>query len=243
MQESPYSREFFENRNKKIDAAETILNIVLPILKPRSLLDLGTAVGTWPHTAKRLGVKTVLGIDGPWVPQDQRLIDSNEFITVDLEGNLPDLGIRYDMAVCTEVLEHISGPASDRAIAWLCRQAPAVLFSAAIPMQGGVNHINEAWQSHWAQLFAAQGFKAYDILRPKIWRDHRIPYWYRQNIILMADEALGRSLDLSPTDPRFLDLVHPELYTSKSKRLIRRDAGTFRGRFNAFKSLLGSTKI
>lgn len=140
-----YSDQFFKERAREIDAAESILRAVVSLLQPRSLVDLGTAVGTWPSAAKNLGIGDVLGLDGPWVPTEQLLIEPNEFRAVDFEKSLPDLGRRFDIAVCTEVVEHISRPASERAVEWLCRHAPAVLFSAAIPLQGGTNHINEAW--------------------------------------------------------------------------------------------------
>jgi len=35
-----------------------------------------------------------------------------------------------------------------------------VLFSAAIPNQGGTGHINEQWQEYWAEKFYANGFGA-----------------------------------------------------------------------------------
>lgn len=228
-----YSDQFFEERAREIHVAEHILRIVVPLVRPRSLVDLGTAVGTWPSAAKNLGIDDVFGLDGPWVPTKQLLIEPNEFRPVDFEKSLPDLGRRFDLAVCTEVLEHISRPASERAVEWLCRHAPVILFSAAIPLQGGTNHINEAWQSHWAERFARFGFRTYDVVRPQIWAEANIPIWYRQNILLMADEAHGSDLGLVPASSQFLDFVHPEAYEHKLARLRRLDARSIAGRYNA----------
>jgi hypothetical protein len=87
-----------------------------------------------------------------------------------------------------------------------------VLFSAAIPGQGGRDHVNEQWQTCWTLIFSQYNYTVCDVVRPKIWKNRRIAYWYRQNILLFCDR---HSLD---TVPEFADsahslrlpLVHPE---------------------------------
>jgi hypothetical protein len=208
---------------------------ILALLKPRSVVDLGTATGSWLAAAKSFGVETVHGIDGPWVPSEQRHISDSEFTPADFESSLPDLGL-FDLAISTEVLEHITSHASERAVQWLCNSAPAVLFSAAIPHQGGTHHINEAWPSHWAGLFKRFGFEAYDIIRPIIWADDGLPYWYRQNLLLMASPETGDKLGLTPSDPAFLDRVHPALYVDKVADIAKLRARSIKGRV---RSILG----
>ncbi|MER9303311.1 class I SAM-dependent methyltransferase [Mesorhizobium sp. M0293] len=216
-----YGPAFFESRSREVGIAETVLRPLISLLRPKSVVDFGTATGSWLAASKRLGVQKIGGIDGPWVPAEQRLIAPHEFTEANFEEELPDLG-RFDLAISAEVLEHISGPASLRAVEWLCRSAPAVLFSAAIPFQGGMHHINEQWQSHWANAFETYGFKAYDIIRPVIWTDTSIPVYYRQNLILLADDETARNHGLVPVAPAFLDRVHPEEYFSKLTKLKRR---------------------
>jgi hypothetical protein len=81
--------------------------------------------------------------------------------------------------------------------------APHVLFSAAIPGQGGNNHVNEQWQSYWADRFAAHGYGPRDIVRPAVRDDRSVAYWYRQNAVLYSKGH--------PTDrPADFDWVHPE---------------------------------
>jgi hypothetical protein len=63
-----------------------------------------------------------------------------------------------------------------------------VLFSAAIPGQGGTGHVNEQWPKYWRQLFAARGFRLLDPIRPLVREDYRIKFWYRQNILMFASE-------------------------------------------------------
>jgi hypothetical protein len=96
-----------------------------------------------------------------------------------------------------------------------------VLFSAAIPFQGGTGHLNEQWPSYWAALFARHGYLAYDPIRPTIWRDQQVAWWYRQNILLFAN-APGRDAHpalaaLTPVNGAALDQVHPENYAGKAQ--------------------------
>ena len=57
-------------------------------------------------------------------------------------------------------------------------------------------------------------------MRPLIWSDERIPFWYRQNIVVMAHESVD--VYAPSSDPDALDLVHPELYTRKVNKLRSR---------------------
>lgn len=225
-----YDTKFFELRSQETPVADAILNTILPTLQPKSVVDLGTAVGTWLASAKKFGATKVVGIDGPWVPADQLLIEPSEFVRADLEGDLPELGTTFDLAISTEVLEHISDPAGDRAVAWMTRQAPAILFSAAIPGQDGQSHINERWLSSWAARFEARGFKIYDAIRPKIWGNPVVPFWYKQNLLFIAKEEVGNRLGLSPIPAANVDLIHPELFGHKTSRIAHLESKTLRNR-------------
>jgi hypothetical protein len=104
----------------------------------------------------------------------------------------------------------------------VARLAPVVLFSGAVPFQRGENHGNEQWPDYWARIFLGLGYLPLDCLRPRIWMDDQIDYWYRQNTILyvQADflethSELRRLADrLGPT---VLPLIHPEVYTARSR--------------------------
>ena len=69
-----------------------------------------------------------------------------------------------------------------------------ILFSAAVPGQGGEHHVNEQPYDYWRKRFAEAGFTAYDFVRPRIAADNGISFWYRYNIILFVrDELAGES--------------------------------------------------
>jgi hypothetical protein len=71
---------------------------------------------------------------------------------------------KSDLAICLEVAEHLSADRGQSLIEDLCALAHVVLFSAAVPRQGGTKHINERWQSYWAAQFRERGYTAYDVV-------------------------------------------------------------------------------
>jgi hypothetical protein len=117
----------------------------------------------------------------------------------DLTRELPDLG-RFDLAVCLEVAEHLPASRAALFVADLVKLSPVVLFSAAIPGQPGVHHVNCQWPAYWADLFAFHGYGCRDEYRWPLWDDDRIESWYRQNVLIFQQ-------GYEVTTPR--PLVHP----------------------------------
>jgi SAM-dependent methyltransferase len=213
-----YGEDFYKESIASVDAAHIVLSAVPDGVKSESVVDLGAGVGAWLLAARALGASKVVGLEGAWVPLEQRLVDEDSFVEADFEDDLPDLG-RFDLAICMEVVEHLTPASGAHAVKWLCRSAPVVLFSAAIPGQGGTNHINEAWPSYWAAQFDEQGFGVWDVVRPSIWNDERLPFWYRQNALLFVDRTAVTAGGLKGEASRSaLDVVHPELWRKSVMR-------------------------
>jgi len=143
----------------------------------------------------------------------QLLIPQENFRSADL--TLPFMLDRtYDLALCLEVGEHIPEENSEVLVQSLCDLSSIVAFSAAIPMQGGNYHVNEQWPEYWAEKFSCRGYKAIDLVRPKVWSDPDVEYYYSQNLIVYASETAisehpALSNALKTTDPRALAKVHP----------------------------------
>ena len=220
MKSKPYQAYFYDKRfAQTADAARRILDLVLPRLPPvHSALDVGCGVGAWLSVLQERGVADVLGFDGAWVDEKLLKIPADQFRRADLSGPL-SLERRFDLAICLEVAEHLPPDRADGFVAELAGAADFVLFSAAIPFQGGYGHVNEQWQSYWAARFARRGFAVRDWVRPRLWTDQKISGWYRQNLLLYVAEhrlaELRPAADGSedPTCP--VDLVHPDEYLSK----------------------------
>jgi len=61
--------------------------------------------------------------------------------------------------VCTEVAEHVKPEFADSLVQQLTSLANQVVFSAAVPGQGGgVDHVNEQPNSYWITRFAESGY-------------------------------------------------------------------------------------
>ena len=101
----------------------------------------------------------------------------------DLCGRIGDRDRRFDLAISLEVAEHLEPQRSEGLVRDLCALADVVLFAAAVPFQGGAGHINERWQSWWAQKFSDNGYEPFDVLRRDIWGRRDIAWWYKQNTI------------------------------------------------------------
>ena len=185
--------------------------IVLELLAPSSVVDLGCGLGAWLRAFLELGVEDVLGVDGDYVDRDMLAIPADRFLAHDLSQPL-DLSRTFDLAVSLEVAEHLPPEAAQTLVDSLTHHAPAVLFSAAIPGQDGVGHVNTRWPSYWRGLFLPRGYRVVDCLRHRIWDDEEIEFWYRQNLLLFvrADilEAHPELLSEAQLE-RPLDLVHP----------------------------------
>lgn len=65
---------------------------------------------------------------------------------------------KFDLALCLEVAEHLDETLSESLVECLTKVAPVVLFSAAIPGQGGHGHINCQPKSYWIQKFAKMNY-------------------------------------------------------------------------------------
>lgn len=215
-----YNSEFYRtNAGASQRSASAILGALLEIHPAHSLLDVGCGIGTWGRAASDLGVTHYTGVDGDYVRRDQLLMPPEDFVAHDLHQPLR-LGRSYDLGICIEVAEHLPPAAGAGLVQSLCAHAPVVLFSAAIPGQGGVDHVNEQWQSHWAAIFAGQGYDAYDCVRPRVWDRDDVAEYYRQNALVYVDrrsDALAARFGLaSPSGRGLLDVVHPATYRIKS---------------------------
>ncbi|MCO5287711.1 MAG: class I SAM-dependent methyltransferase [Chitinophagaceae bacterium] len=196
-------------------APNEILPVILELIKPFSVLDVGCGIGTWLKIARDLGVKEVLGIDGSYVDKSLLKIPLENFIEKDLRNPF-DLNKKFDLVICLEVAEHLPIESAEIFINSLCIHSDTILFSAAIPEQGGQNHLNEQWPSYWSAIFEKNGFRGFDVLRPVFWDNNNVQFWYKQNMILFSKNTIPYLH--SATIP-VQSYVHPYLYQNKLKEI------------------------
>lgn len=186
---------------------------ILPFVEPagKSVVDFGCGQGDWLLEAGNLGAATLLGLEtyalegGATLPIPSRAADLTMPISLDR---------RFDIALCLEVGEHIEQRHADTLVASLAAAAPLVLFSAAVPGQGGVGHVNEQPPAYWHAKFRAHGFDCFDFRR-EIWHDSGVEPWYAMNVLAFAapesvPSRLGRyRVDTPP------HLVHPAIFAAR----------------------------
>jgi len=220
---NPYDPQFYEGQSQDSRrSADIVAPIIVELLRPQSVVDVGCGVGTWLSAFGELGVPIVLGLDGAYAKVGGLQIPEECFVACDLREPVR-LERTFDLAISLEVAEHLPAACAEGFVNSLVRLAPAVLFSAAIPQQGGTGHVNERWQSFWATLFSVRGYVPVDCVRPRVWDDPRVSMWYAQNTMLYVDaKRLTLAAELA-ADNLPLDLVHPRLFEMHMTR-AQRDA-------------------
>jgi SAM-dependent methyltransferase len=220
-----YSKEFFGLvRQTARDSATQIVPIVIDLLQPRSVLDVGCGVGTWLQVFREYGIDDVLGLDGDWVKPEWLDVPNSLFRPADLTKPIsPDR--RFDLVVSLEVAEHIHPGSASGFVDTLTGFGDVVLFSAAIPMQEGTDHLNEQWPEYWARLFADRNYVVADCIRPAIWANPNVAWWYAQNTLLFVHErVLPSKPNLTEavriTRSEQLSIVHPRKYMQVASYLI-----------------------
>jgi SAM-dependent methyltransferase len=183
-----YTSDFYAYQEPgSMASAEVVVPLLRAHLRIRSVLDVGCGRGIWLSVWRRMGVEDVAGVDGKYVDRERLHIATDRFAARDLVEGF-DLGRSFDLVSSLEVAEHLPATASAGFVDSLTRHGSMVLFSAAVPGQGGENHINEQSYEAWRSLFAAKGYRAFDPLRPAIRVDLRVEPWYRYNLLLYVHD-------------------------------------------------------
>ena len=190
--------------------------LVLEFLAVRSVIDVGCGDGTWLSVFRALGVADIFGIDGAYVARDLLQVPYACYQATDLSKPFV-LERTFDLAVSLEVAEHLPPSSAALYVHSLTRLAPAILFSAAIPFQGGHHHLNEQWPDKWAELFEHHHFLPVDFVRKRVWENEAVEWWYAQNALLFVSEELLASnallrAEFERTNVNQLRLIHPRQY-------------------------------
>jgi SAM-dependent methyltransferase len=213
---SPYSSDFFKTIEREGKAAaEVIVPLAMRLFGPQSVVDVGCGFGEWLAVFQQAGVEQIYGLDGKWVDQAQLAIRPDCFQSTDLTGEW-FIPARFDLAVCLEVAEHLPESSSAGLVKRLVEAAPVILFSAAIPGQGGRNHLNEQWPEYWEKLFSQYDYVCLDPFRRYIWQDKRVAWYYQQNLYVYIQRALVESSpilrrEFEQKKACSLTLIHPQI--------------------------------
>jgi SAM-dependent methyltransferase len=221
-----YNEFFYKDQmSGSLRSAFEVAKILGQYHTPTSLLDVGCGVGTWLKAFKEtFPTVDFFGVDGAYVKEKDLVIPKEQFKGIDISETF-DLGRKFDLILSLEVGEHIDQRKAGSFVNNICRHGDFVLFSAAIPGQGGTFHVNEQPPEYWADLFEQNGFVCVDFMRPLIWENKQIEYWYRQNmLVFIKPERLMQMSFMeqasNSTRKNWLYKPHPELMNYKT-RLVK----------------------
>lgn len=219
--EATYNKDFYSDiTESSIQSARQILGILYSVYQPKSVIDVGCGRGAWLLVAELLGSQKLVGVDGTWMKKENLLSNKIDFQAVDLE-RLARVGGKYDLCISLEVAEHFSESRARPFVDMLCDISDVILFSGAVPHQGGTHHVNEQWQSYWANMFRDNDYVAFDVFRGPLWENDKVAWWFRQNAFLYVRSGchtidVGRLKEL---EKAIVNVVHPRNYESKIKSL------------------------
>lgn len=209
-------------------SAATIVPDIMRFLQPQSVTDYGCGEGIWLAEFARHGCE-ILGVDND---RGQLVIRPDQFHQLDLVRAKDPLLPTTDLVVCLETAQRLPPERADWLVDVLCGTSQVVLFSAAIPGQGGHGHVNEQWPGYWYNKFEERCYQGTGWLRWRYW--DRVPYCvapsYAQSLFLYAEEEWLQDhpdrAELWDTDlggP--LPIVHPATWTTRLG-LVRTGAGS-----------------
>jgi SAM-dependent methyltransferase len=201
-----YFRAFEPWRGEYISIADTLAGR----LSFRSVLDLGCGNGFLLARLLALG-KQVRGVDGSIHALASVPLEIRERVTLH-DLTLPLALGTFDLVVCSEVAEHLEPCFAEALVGTICRHATRlVYFTAAVPGQGGLSHLNEQPHSYWQQKFSRRGFrllaKETGSLREALAGRIQNIWWFAQNSMVfersrsrpMAEPPMVRNYTLFPS--------------------------------------------
>lgn len=215
-----YDSAFYSSQLEgSLNSAKQVLPLVQEWIYPNSVVDVGCGTGAWLSVWQELGIRDYLGIDGQYVERQRLLIPPETFLAKNLVEPFR-LNRKFDLAMSLEVAEHLPPASADSFVESLLQLSDVILFSAAIPFQGGTGHLNEQWTGYWVKRFEQRGYVAIDCLRRRVWNDPNVEPWYSQNALLfiksdcLEDYPRLPRLGLEASSMPPLEMVHPKAYQS-----------------------------
>lgn len=167
-------------------SARAVVDIILKAFPVRSVADVGCGSAVYLRFFKEAGVE-IKGYEGSPAAIQRAHVDKSFIEQCDLTQPLAP-SRRYELVICFEVAEHLPFEASETMARNVASLSDHILFSAAQPGQGGVDHINEQPCSFWQQHFEALGYRldenATAHLRAEFGKQGSV-WWLEKNLIVL----------------------------------------------------------
>jgi SAM-dependent methyltransferase len=134
---------------------DVIADRILSDIQPATVLDAGCAMGHLVRALRHKGIQAY-GFDLSEFAIGKMLPEVRPFCWV---GSITEpFPQKYDLIICTEVLEHLPRVEADKAIINLCHYSQVILFSSTPFDYKEATHFNVQPPEYWVKSFARQGF-------------------------------------------------------------------------------------
>jgi hypothetical protein len=196
MKSHVYSNKYYDYIDKgSLSSADIIVPMVKSIFEVKSVMDVGSGRGAWLQIWQEHGVSDLVGVDGSYVELESFRVSPSVFFPHDITKPL-NLKRKFDVVQSLEVAEHIDEKYADILIDTITRHGDFVLFSAAVPGQGGEHHVNEQPISYWVNKFKMRGYIASDTFRPALMGIKSVEPWYKNNLLFFVNEKKLNEIEL-----------------------------------------------
>lgn len=170
------------------ESAPRMAASIRDVVRPSSVTDVGCGTGDLLLALRDLGIPGA-GFEYSTAAIKIAREKGIEVTPLNLEQEIDRLPVhRADLAVSTEVAEHLPESCAETFVEYLCRTADTVLFTAATPGQGGHDHVNEQPHEYWIEKFAARCFVFDENASQEMRRDWEssscVAPWYWRNVML-----------------------------------------------------------
>ncbi len=171
MPETIYDKEYHEKiETEERPAAERIADYIFNKFNPSSIIDYGCSTGIYLKPFERYKID-LKGLENSSDALENKLLNEVEYcdLTIPLK-----LEYTSDFSLSIEVGEHIEEQYADIYVKNICDNSfKWVLFSAAIPGQSGVGHINCQYKDYWIKKFE-KNFFIVDYVETKLFLDYLV---------------------------------------------------------------------
>lgn len=180
-----YDKGFYDMQSvQSYASAKKVIAVLQNYYCPKSVIDVGCGIGTWLKAWSEAGVDDYKGYDINQIEECDLFVGRDKIEIVDLTASFPTK--RVDLVMALEVAEHLPPDYSETFIKNVTEISDIVLFSAALPMQAGANHINTQPLKFWVEIFKKYNYLCFDIIRPQIINEPDVAPWYKQNVLLFV---------------------------------------------------------
>ena len=184
-----YDSNYFKNDvdGPASQSAPAIAASIMNDLSPRTAIDVGCGTGALLAKLRDAGCR-VVGLEYAGAAREmcrERGLDVRPF---DIARDALDDAQMCDVTISMEVAEHLPAQVADRYVDLLARLGKTVVFTAALPGQGGTDHVNEQPHEYWIQKFQERNC-ALDWTLTSRWRQSwkesgDVQSWYYNNLLV-----------------------------------------------------------